>query len=99
MIKASQAGVLETLLKEAEKVVGTHNYRINIIDYSVGPVTEGDMNNALQTGAVIFAFDVPVSPIVNRTAETAGVCVKQHRIIYKFLEDVENFVYDANIKI
>eukprot|EP00347_Sterkiella_histriomuscorum_P003228 403365101 len=99
MIKASQAGVLETLLKEAEKVVGTHNYRINIIDYSVGPVTEGDMNTALQTGAVIFGFDVPIAPVVSRTAESIGVCVKQHRIIYKFLEDVEHFVYDANTKI
>lgn len=47
MIKASSAGVLETLLKEAEKVVGTQNYRISIIDYSVGPITEGDMNSAL----------------------------------------------------
>lgn len=46
IIKASQAGVLETLLKETEKVLGPNNYRINIIDYSVGPVTEGDMTNA-----------------------------------------------------
>lgn len=44
VIKASSAGVLETLLKEAEKVVGSNNYRISIIDYSVGPVTEGDMS-------------------------------------------------------
>lgn len=46
IIKASSAGVLETLLKESEKIVGTDNYRINIIDYSVGPITEGDMTSA-----------------------------------------------------
>jgi translation initiation factor IF-2 len=46
ILKASSAGTLETLLTEAEKVVGQNNYRISIIDYSVGPVTEGDMTNA-----------------------------------------------------
>ena len=46
MLKASSAGTLETLLQEAEKIVGQNNYRISIIDYSVGPVTEGDMTNA-----------------------------------------------------
>lgn len=28
-----------------------------------------------------------------------GVVVRQHRIIYKFMEDVENFVYDARMAI
>ena len=90
---------METLLKEAEKVMGTNNYRISVIDYSVGPITESDMNNALQTGAVVFGFDVPCSPVVARSAENSGVVIKQHRIIYKFLEDIENFVYDANTKV
>lgn len=99
IIKASSAGVLETLLKESEKIVGTENYRINIIDYSVGPITEGDMNNALQTNAVVLGFDVPCNPMVTRAAEPQGVVIKQHKIIYKFLEDLENFVYDAKMAI
>lgn len=70
ILKASSAGTLETLLQEAEKVVGTNNYRISIIDYSVGPVTEGDMSNAQQTGAVIFSFDVPCAPMVTKSAES-----------------------------
>ena len=45
IIKASTVGTLETLLKETEKhIKGT--YRINVIDYAVGPITEGDLNNA-----------------------------------------------------
>jgi len=76
MLKASSAGTLETLLKEAEKIVGQNNYRISIIDYSVGPVTEGDMTNAAQTGAVILAFDVPCAPLVVKAAQNQGVIVR-----------------------
>ena len=46
IIKASTAGTLETLLKEAEKVIAGLN-RVQIIDFGVGPVTEGDMQHAL----------------------------------------------------
>ena len=45
IIKASTAGTLETLLQEADKFI-KGVYRINVIDYSVGPITEGDLNNA-----------------------------------------------------
>jgi translation initiation factor IF-2 len=45
IIKASTAGTLETLLQETDKLI-KGIYRINVIDYSVGPITEGDMNNA-----------------------------------------------------
>lgn len=87
IIKASTAGTLETLLKETEKItLGV--YRINIIDYSVGPITEGDLANAASTGAVIVGFDVPATTIVQKSAEAQGVCVRQHKIIYKFLEDI-----------
>jgi Translation-initiation factor 2 len=45
IIKASTAGVLETLLKETDKFI-KGIYRVNVIDYSVGPITEGDLSNA-----------------------------------------------------
>jgi translation initiation factor IF-2 len=45
MIKASTAGALETLIKETERVIyGV--YRINIIDASVGPLSEADITAA-----------------------------------------------------
>lgn len=98
IVKASTAGTLETLLQETDKLI-KGVYRVNIIDYSVGPITEGDLNNAHQTGAVIFGFDVPCSPVVQRTAEAQGVCVKQHKLIYKYVEDIENFVTDVKKEI
>lgn len=63
ILKASTAGVLETLLTETDKLI-RGLYRVNIIDYQVGPITEGDLTNAAQTGAVVFGFDVPCNPMV-----------------------------------
>lgn len=63
IIKASTAGTLETLLQETDKLI-KGIYRVNVIDYSVGPITEGDLNNAHQTGAVILGFDVHCTPVV-----------------------------------
>lgn len=94
IVKASTAGTLETLLQETDKLI-KGLYRVNVIDYSVGPITEGDLNNAHQTGAVILGFDVACTPVVLRTAEAQGVCVKQHKLIYKFVEDIEHFVADV----
>jgi translation initiation factor IF-2 len=45
MIKSSTAGSLETLLKEAKKLL-KGMYRIEIINTAVGPVSEGDINMA-----------------------------------------------------
>jgi translation initiation factor IF-2 len=64
------------------------NYRINIIDYSVGPLSEADINSAAQTGAVIFGFDVPINPNVAKMADPSKVPVRVHKLIYKFVEDI-----------
>jgi len=45
IFKASTAGVLETLMSETDKLI-KGLYRVNVIDYSVGPITEGDLSNA-----------------------------------------------------
>lgn len=68
ILKASTAGTLETLMQEVEKVI-KGIYRINVIDYSVGPITEGDLSNASSTGGVIFGFDVSCNPIVTKSSE------------------------------
>jgi translation initiation factor IF-2 len=48
---------------------------------------------------VIFGFDVPVSPNVAKMADPSKVPVKLHKIIYKFLEDIQNFVFDVKSEI
>jgi len=64
IIKASSAGTLETLIKEVEKVAP----HLHLIDYGIGPITEGDMQNASVMGAVIFGFNVGLHPPVEKKA-------------------------------
>lgn len=93
VIKASQAGALETLLAEAQKIIG-NNFKINVVDTGVGPLTERDLATASQTGAIIFGFDVAVPPNLQNRIEAAGVSVHIYKLIYKFQDDLEALVHD-----
>lgn len=42
IVKSNQAGTLETLMTEAQKIIGAH-YQIQVIDSGVGPITEADI--------------------------------------------------------
>ena len=59
MIKANNTGQLETLLKETLKQI-EDQFRIQVIEYGVGPITESDVALAEKVGATILAFDVPI---------------------------------------
>ena len=64
----------------------------------MGPITEADISNAVSTNAVILGFDVPCSGPVEKKAEAAQITVRLHKLIYKFTDDVEDLVHDANLK-
>lgn len=36
---------------------------------------------------------------MSKGAEAQGVCVRQHKLIYKYVEDIENFVHDVRREI
>ena len=60
----------------------------------VGPLSEKDLNEAHQIGAVIFGFDILAPPNISGRIEGAGISVHLHKLIYKFQEDLENLVHD-----
>jgi len=95
IVKASTAGTLETLLKEVEKEV-KRNPHVQVIDYGVGPVTEADILTAMKTGAVIFGFDVNVSPPLDSTA--VNCCIHLHKLIHRFISDVAAYAEEADIE-
>ena len=39
------------------------------------------------------------TPLVSKGAEGQGVKVRQHKLIYKYVEDIENYVYDVRREI
>jgi translation initiation factor IF-2 len=90
IIKASSAGTLETLIHELDKRF-RNSSTLQLIDYGIGPISEGDMANAVKTEAVIFGFDVGCHPPVEKKASPEGCCIRLHKLIHKFEEDIENY--------
>ena len=97
IIKASQAGALETLLTETSNIVGQH-FQVSIIETGVGPITEADISLASSTGATILGFDCSCSQMMTQRAEAANVPVKLHKLIYKFTDDLEDIIHDVRLK-
>mmetsp|Transcript_12957 Transcript_12957/g.20071 ORF Transcript_12957/g.20071 Transcript_12957/m.20071 type:complete len:118 (-) Transcript_12957:460-813(-) len=83
IIKAAQAGALETLRAEADKIIG-NQFKVQIVAEAVGPITDKEMSEAAAMGAVIIGFDIPVSAPMKARAESLGVTVSLHKLIYKF---------------
>ena len=96
IIKTNQAGVLETILTETEKIVGPH-YQIQVVESGVGPISEADISSAISTGSKIIAFDVSCSKAIESKASASGVVVRVHKLIYKFTEDLEDIVHDMHL--
>ena len=94
IVKSNQAGTLETLMTETQKIIGGH-YQIQVIESGVGPITEADIQNAASTSARIIGFDVPCSSSVTKRAEASGVIVRLHKLIYKFTDDLQDIVHDV----
>lgn len=83
IIKASTAGALETLISEAEKIIGDQ-FKIQIVQTGVGSLTEKDLNDASAIGAVLIGFDITASASINSRVEAMGITVRFHKLIYKF---------------
>lgn len=83
IIKASTAGALETLVTEAEKMIGDQ-YKIQIVSTGVGSLTEKDLNDAQQIGAILIGFDITASASLASRVEMMGITVRLHKLIYKF---------------
>ena len=64
----------------------------------MGPITEADISLAANTGATIIGFDCHCSQMMSNKSEAANVPIKLHKLIYRFMDDLENIVHDVKLK-
>lgn len=86
IIKADVVGSQEAL-------VGSMPADVNVIASSVGDVSDSDVLLAQTTGARILGFGIKVTKSVQDLADVHGVKIKNYRIIYELLEDLERQVF------
>ena len=83
LIKADVQGTLEAILQNLDEE------SVDLIDFGVGPVSEGDVALAESTGATIIAFGVKVPKAILNLAKTTGVRLKTYDVIYALIEDLQ----------
>ncbi len=83
IIKADVEGTLEAIMQNLD------DESVELIDYGVGEVTEGDVEYAQTSGATILAFHTTVKRRVKNMAKQFKVKIKEYDIIYKLIEDLQ----------
>ncbi len=91
ILKASDAGSLEALSAVLRGVDQKGGKEINIIDESVGDITDGDIRYAVATKATVIGFKNRVAGGAKTLAEAQGVTVITSEIVYDLVDAVEDF--------
>ncbi len=92
IIKASDTGSLEALTEVINNLPLPENVSINIVNQSVGDVSDGDAKLAINTGALIIGFKVK-----EKTAtEDKRLRVITSDIIYELIQKIEEWLKKTN---
>jgi translation initiation factor IF-2 len=92
ILKASDAGSLEALsvvLKSVDKQGGKE---VNVVEESVGDVTDGDVRRAQATNATIIGFKNKVEKGARILADAQSVLIITSNIVYDLSKAVEDFL-------
>lgn len=81
-LKADTSGSLEALR-------GILNSKLQVTDYAVGNITDGDIKNAITTGSIIVGFNVKIDKATENLAEAQHIEVITSDIIYRLNEAIE----------
>jgi translation initiation factor IF-2 len=88
IIKGDVQGSVEALADALAKLSG-EKVRLAIIHAAVGAITEGDVNLAIASKAIVIGFNVRPAGKASSLAEENKVEIRLYSIIYNALEDVK----------
>jgi translation initiation factor IF-2 len=88
IVKGDVQGSVEALADALTKLSG-EKVRLSVINAAVGAITEGDVNLAIASKAIIVGFNVRPAGKASSLAEENKVEMRLYSIIYNALEDVK----------
>ena len=88
VLKADVQGSLEAI-KGALAKVPQDEVGLQLIHDGVGDITESDLTLAAASGAVVVGFNTKMEAPARRAAEQTKVDVRQYKVIYELLDDVQ----------
>ncbi len=89
VIKADVHGSAEALAQSVQKL-SNEEVRVRVLHTGVGSVTESDVMLAQASGAIIVGFGVSTESKARQLAEKEHVDIRQYRVIYEVIDDVQN---------
>ena len=92
ILKASDAGSLEALAVVLAGIGRKDEKGISVVAESVGDITDGDVRNALATGATIVGFKDRVEKGAQNLAKAQGVTIITSKIVYELADAVGEFL-------
>ncbi len=87
VLKAESQGSLEAI-RDTLTAMGTADVSARLLRADVGGITDSDIRTAEAAGGSVLGFTVPVSPLAQKLADTAGVPVQTFTVIYDLTEEV-----------
>ncbi len=88
IVKADVQGSLEALASAFNKL-STDRVKLSIIHGGVGAITEGDINLAIASKAIVIGFNARPAGKSSALAEENGVEIRLYSIIYGAVDDVK----------
>lgn len=86
----SQGAIIESIKKlGAKEEFQTNNIELKIVKSGLGSITDKDVIDAETTNAIVLGFHVKTDPNAELLAKEKGIEIKEYKIIYKLLEDLE----------
>jgi translation initiation factor IF-2 len=86
--KADVQGSIEPIRDSLGKL-STDKVKVNLIHSGSGNVTESDVMLAVASRGLIVAFNTGVESGAQRLAETEGIDIRNYKIIYNLVDDIE----------
>ncbi len=89
IVKGDVDGSVEALSDSFIKL-STEKVKVNVIYKAVGQISESDVTLADASDALIIGFQVRPSAAARKLADTAGVEINTHSVIYDAIDDVKS---------
>jgi translation initiation factor IF-2 len=87
IVKADVQGSVEALNTALEKL-STDKVKVTVVHSGVGAITEGDVNLAVASGALIIGFNTRPAGKARDLAQREGIEIRQYSVIYDVTDDV-----------
>ncbi|WP_438317716.1 translation initiation factor IF-2 [Sporosarcina sp. FA9] len=89
IVKADVQGTVEAMAASLLKIE-VEGVNVKLIHTGAGAINESDVTLAAASNAIVIGFNVRPDTNARRAAEAEGVDIRQHRVIYKVIEEIES---------